>query len=354
MSKIRILGILTALFVGALYLGACQNNVNTTLEDSIAPYMELEAIQGASNATLTVNRGESRGLDSYFAFEVRNVKSNGMVREGLTEGWCLEWDKPMSQNNDVHTGIEMYNTFGSRSWKPANYLMNIKSELHSNDPELTYREIQVALWSLIEEPRFDLDQVLRDGDMPTRLMNNGQPNFSVEKVNEIVERVRSEVANFEYEPGTPVIVFSNTGSDEQNGGTVTCGGETAWAQGTEYSEEEGWAMYVPYDDDGMSVPLIAGQHYEIGTVSFSAPDKDYMVTITIELNAQGGFQDTDENVKIQGYNGTPPNAPGGLGGFDYKWTVNPDETTLSIQVPQYEFYAVHVDAIKCDIYEETR
>ena len=349
MNRNRILGIFTALFIGALYLGACQNNVNTTLEDSIAPYMELEAIQGASNATMTVNRGEAKGLDSYFAFEVRNVKSNGMIREGLTQGWCLEWDKPMSQNNDVHTGIEMYNTFGSRTWKPANYLMNIKNELKVNDPELTYREIQVALWSLIEVPRFDLDQVLENGEMPNRLMRNGQPNFSVDKVKEIVNRVRSEVSNFEYTPGTPVIVFSNTGPEEQNGGSVTCGGETAWAQGPEYGQ--GWAMYVPYDGSEKSVSLIAGQHYDIGTVSFSAPDNG-MVTITIELNAQGGFQNTSENVKIQGYNDTPSNRPGGLGNFNYKGSADSDETTFSIQVPEYSYYGVHVDALKCDIFEQ--
>jgi len=349
----KLLAFLGMLLLGALYFSACQNNVNTTLEDSIAPYLELQAIGEAQNATMVVNPGATHGLNSYFAFEIRNVKSNGLVHEGLTEGWCLEWNKPMSQNNDVHTGIEMYNTFGSSTWKPANYLMNIKNELHINDPELTYREIQVALWSLIEEPRFDLDQVLKNGEMPTRLMRNGQPNFNVEKVKEIVNRVRSEVSEFEYTPATSVIVFSNTGPDEQNGGTRTCGGETAWSDGDDFNTNGNgnWALYTSYEGNDKTVDLLAGSgrgnngsgQTKIGTVTFSP--ENGKVRIKIDLNDAGAFQNKNENVKIQGYN-TPPSGNPQIGQFEYKSDASGD--SFEIVVDEYSYYAVHVDALACE------
>jgi len=243
-NKKNIIGLMGFLILSVFYFGACQDNVNTSIEDSIAPYLELQAIAEASNATITVNQGEAKGLDSYFAFDMSNIQSGGIVREGLTEGWCLEWNKPIRQNNDVHNGIEMFNTFGSTTWKPANYLMNIKNELKAEDPSITYKEIQVALWTLIETPAFDLDKVLRSGDMPSRLMENGQPNFDVDKVKAINNRVRSEVSDFEYNSGSSYILFSNM-IDEQNGGIVNgCTGFRTQTPG-------GWGSPAEGDNAGV-------------------------------------------------------------------------------------------------------
>lgn len=343
--------LLALLFAGAFFFSACQDTTNNSFEDTVEPYMELQAINEASNTTITLNRGEAKGLDSYFAFEIANVKENKFVREGLTEGWCLEWDKPISQNNDVHRGIEMYSTYGSKTWKPANYLMNIKRELKENDPSLTYKEIQVALWSLIETPEFDLDKVLATNQMPARMMMNGQPNFSVSKVKKIVDKVRSESADFNYGFGSDYFVFAKTGHNDQNGGhTTTKCAETAWSDGNPYGQ--GWATYTEYNGSEKTVTLYAGQHYDIGTVTFSAPNGG-VVTITIEMNENGGFQNTsDENVKIQDYSSTPPNKPGGLGGFDHKGTVAQGATTFSIDVPENNYYGVHVDALSAESCED--
>lgn len=210
------------LLLSAGLLISCQNNVNTDLEETLAPYLELEPIEEASNTTLTVRRGTSAGMDSYFAFDVSNIEGSGIISEGLVEGWCLEWDKPIAQNNDRHDGVEAYSTFGSEKWKPVNYLMSIKDQLQRKDPSLTYREIQVAMWSLIDVPRFDVDDVLASGRMPSRMMSNGQPNFSVDKVKEIVDHVRSNSEAYEYTESTPYLVFARTADDTQNGGFIPC------------------------------------------------------------------------------------------------------------------------------------
>ena len=298
MNRNRILGIFTALFIGALYLGACQNNVNTTLEDSVAPYLELEAIQEASNTTMTVNRGEARGLDSYFALDVSNIQSHGLVTEGITEGWCLNWEKPLRQNNDVHTGLEMYSTFNNSSWKPANYLMSIKNELKASDPELTYREIQIALWSVIKTPSFDLDEVLSNDRMPQRMMRNGEPNFDVDKVKQIVNRVNNEVSEFTYKLGTPVIAYSHHSNDETQQPVGTLLGGTAWGlssnnpdkvknfcsepwEGEEMPERWGWSngQYNAGEEDTLDM-YVGAAHCDIDR-------GDFVGTFYFEYNEDG-------------------------------------------------------------------
>jgi hypothetical protein len=261
---------------GALFITACQDSVNPSLEESVAPYLELEAIEGASNTNVTVNRGDAHGLDSYFAFDLSNIESNGLIREGVVEGWCLEWNKPIRQNNDVHQGVELYNTYGSSTWKSANYLMTIKKELKANDPDLTYREIQVALWSLIDTPTFNLDEVLQEGRMPSRMISNGQPNFSVKKTKEIVNRVRKEVGNFEYKPGSPIIVFSRTEDDQQNIGGVTTTKVTV--SGDTFVPEEYFGWLFNRDKNTQSPYVFTADEASIGSGSL------YVEPITNSIN----------------------------------------------------------------------
>lgn len=210
-----ILALAATLLISIFYISACDNNVGSTLEESIEPYLELNEIDGASNATVTINRGENAGLDSYFAFDVKNVGNNGLLKEGLTEGWCLGWDRAIAQNNDTHNGVEMYSTYGSEKWKPVNYLMNIKDDLKDEDPELTYKEIQVAIWSLMDEPKFDLDKVLENGEMPPRLMNDGQPDFSTTKVKNIIGYILGNIHKFKYKWGTKYFIYGKHDKDDK-------------------------------------------------------------------------------------------------------------------------------------------
>ncbi|PWN05508.1 hypothetical protein [Rhodohalobacter mucosus] len=221
--KVRGIFAFMALIISAtIFITACESSVDAGFEESIAPYLELEAIEGANNTTITIRRGTSAGMDSYFAFDISNVSGNSTVSEGLTEGWCMEWQKPIQSNGDTHVGIEAFSTYGSEEWKPVNYLMSIKNKLQREDPTLTYREIQVSLWSLIENPKFDLDQVLADGRMPSDMMTDGQPNFSIEKVKSIVNHVRSNYTSYTYSENAPYLVYARTDDSSQNGGFLTC------------------------------------------------------------------------------------------------------------------------------------
>ena len=350
-------GLMGVIVFGLLFIVSCQNPGNS-LEESVAPYLELQEVDGASNVTMTVNRGTAQGMDSYFAVDFTNVESDGLVSEELTEGWCLDYQKPIAQNNDVHTGIKMFNTFGSKNWKPANYLMNIKDDLQKADPSLTYKEIQIALWSLIEKPAFNLDKALAEGSMPSRLLTNGAPNFSVEKTRRIIDKVRSEVEDFNYKPGTPVIVYSNTAIDDQDVGYVS--GQSAWgfsskdgAVDSEISTEFcgsdliqgnkwGWTNGTFASGSSGTFDLIAGagncdlsKGEYVGTFSFSY--QNGVLNYTLSLNVYNDFK----NLHIHAGNDPLPkkgNKGNGKGGGKNKkseYTAAPGQfiypTTIDVQ-----------------------
>lgn len=371
-NKRGLLCLIGLMVFGVMYLSACQNNVNATLEESIAPYMELQAVEGASNATMVVNRGETKSLDSYFALDFSNIQPSGIFSEGTVEGWCLQWNKPLRQNNDVHRGMEVYSTFGNSSWKPANYLMNIKEDLKSEYPDITYREIQVALWSLIETPKFDLDEVLNTNRMPQRMISNGEPNFNVETVKQIVNKVQAEASEFEYKLGTPVLAYSHHGEedDQQDVGTFLSG--TAWGisddSGLVYNfcgenwtnlngvtekmpNNWGWSNGTYKSGDSETLNLYVGANHcnttngdFLGTFEFTYENGE--IHYTLDLTTDNDMKDLhvyvgNEVLPRQG-GGKLTHSPGNLG---YKSSINGGINSFSGTISHVTgdvYLAVHV------------
>lgn len=120
-----------------------------------------------------------------------------------------------------------------------------------------------------------------------------------------------------------------------------CSYETAWSAGPRYVTRGNWATYTPYAEDS-TVTLFAGQTMAAGTVHFSAPDVDGNVTITIAFNAGWGLNaGATEAVKIQGYDSVPSGNPAPGLFTTYKGNL------LTVTVPQYAYYGVHVDVQYC-------
>jgi hypothetical protein len=339
--------LLTLLLSSFLLFTACDVMSDKGIEESLAPYLELESITEGQTTSMNVHRGETMGMDSYFTFEMSNNFTNNLIRRGVKPAWCVEWDKPIAQNGDTHEGIELYSTYGSDKWKPANYLLNSQKKFKKEDQDISYKEIQVALWSVIENPDFDLDKVLNEGNMPARMMKGDQPDFDVQKVKDILKVVKDKYNEYEYKPSRPFLVYTKTEEGTQNGGFLTCD-ETAWAANGDtpgelrYVNQGNWATYVEYHGVEKTVTLFAGQNINIGTVTFSAPSNG-KVTITIDLNDAGDFyEETDHNVKIQDYSVAPSGNPA-PGQFDHKGLGT--GKSFSIEVPENNYYGVHVDSL---------
>lgn len=189
------------LAAGLFYITACDNSLNNApdLEDSLELFVGLDAIPEAGNSSVKINKGTDLYKDGYFKVRVGNVLPNEYIKNIETEAWCLEWQKPLRSNNDLHTGVKMFATGNNEKWKPLNYLFSIRHKLQANDPDLTYREIQAVVWSLAGymniAPEFNLNE-LSDSELPSRLRTNGSANFSREKVKTITQKVLGEYSSY--------------------------------------------------------------------------------------------------------------------------------------------------------------
>jgi hypothetical protein len=92
----------------------------------------VELIDGAENSTITL----TKGTDSYFRLEISNIDPNDHILPGLAKAWCIDWRTPISTG--VHDGIRLHSSYGDKSLKPVNYLLNIKGALMAQDEDLTY------------------------------------------------------------------------------------------------------------------------------------------------------------------------------------------------------------------------
>jgi len=211
--------ILLILFVSTvLLLSSCKNLTGDSgnISESLDPVENVVPLEGAESSTIVVNKG----TDSYFRLEFSGLNSNDVIQNGFTgEGWCIDWQKPIESNNGTYSDIQLYTTFNVEKWNPLNFLFNIMGELKQADPDITYREFQAVVWSLRGLPEFNLEAVL-DKDLPSRLREGDEANFSREKVATILEIIEAGYRDFEFTEGTRYAVIAETPFDVQSVITV--------------------------------------------------------------------------------------------------------------------------------------
>lgn len=214
-----ILPLSIALISSMLIIIGCNSltgsNDDNGIDSSLQMVPDITEIEGADNVKLTVNRGG----DSYFTLDLDRIRENNIIANGQSEGWCIDYNKPIDSDGGVYEGLQLYSSFMTKSWRELNYFLNIVDELRENDPELTYREVQVIIWSLMPNPEFDLQNISNE-DLPSRLLSDGERNFSETKVNEILELVMTNYEDFEYEEGSRYAVVIETPFDVQTVITV--------------------------------------------------------------------------------------------------------------------------------------
>jgi hypothetical protein len=198
-----------------IFLSACQDNVSPNLEESLDLFAGLEVITEAQQTNVTINRG-TNPTDGYFTIQVDNIDDTPLLAPGVHEAWCLEWNKNLRSNGDVHQDVKWFSTGDNDTWKPLNYLFSIRPELQANDEDLTFREIQAVVWVLAGEmgiaPDFDVLNLPVDR-IPSRLRNGGELAIDREKVAAIAKRVMQEAPTATgIAPGT----VAQTAEDQQD------------------------------------------------------------------------------------------------------------------------------------------
>ncbi|WP_322569782.1 hypothetical protein [Rhodohalobacter sp.] len=123
---------------------ACEVTSEEGLNESLDPVPNVTKIEGAENVAITVNRGST----SNFNIDIQNVEWNTLISNGEREAYCIAWKDPISSNNAIYDGVGIYSTEDDEQFKDVNRLFTIKDALLKADPEITWREIQVAVWSI--------------------------------------------------------------------------------------------------------------------------------------------------------------------------------------------------------------
>lgn len=194
---------------------SCKNNVageDPELSESLDLVEEVSLVQGGGSATITVNLNKDNR--AYFNLGFSNIGTNSVIANGVGDGWCIDVWKPINDDGGIYTDIKLYSTYKVDKWRPINFLFNIKEELQKNDPSLSWLEFQLVIWSLRTNPKFDLDEVNIE-DLPGEFHTNGEPKFSVKKVNELLNIVESGYRTFNYPDGSKFAVIAAMPPDTQ-------------------------------------------------------------------------------------------------------------------------------------------
>lgn len=211
-KKTVIMGLLASTII---FSTSCKNDITgdqPDLPESLEPIEEVFAIEGAESTNITVNANEK---EAYFRIELENIGSNITIDNGFYDSWCIDVLKSIDTNNGQYNGIKLYSTYLVEKWKPVNYLLNVQEELRKQDPDISWLEIQLAIWSFRGNPEFDLNNVDLE-DLPGQFRNNGQPTFSYDKTFELIDYVKSNFEDFDYsEKGTKFVVIAEMPVDVQ-------------------------------------------------------------------------------------------------------------------------------------------
>ena len=206
--------LLTAIIASVIFgVTGCDKGTEVDFAESFKYVKSVTPINSPQNTSMDLQDGNQ---ESFFT-----VKLNGGA---AMEAWCVEWNE--RANKETQKGVNLYSTRGKEQWKKLNYFMSIKDELKANDPDLTYREIQVVIWSLIDNPTFDVDKIDEYENLSTRIYKDGTPLFEVKKVKNILSNIENHFSSAQnkipaYNHWVTLI--------ENDGQTIMIGNETAYA-----------------------------------------------------------------------------------------------------------------------------
>jgi len=246
-------GIITSLFIilaTVLTFSACDVISEKGLDESLDTVPNVTLIKGAENATVRVNSGTT----SNFTIDIDNVEWNNLISNGERDAYCIAWKDPISSNNAIYEGVGVYSTAGDKNFTEVNRLFSMKSALQKADPEITWREIQVAVWSLIPFQEFDMNMPVNE--LPSEVRSNGEANFNKEKVQFILDAVKNrstaKTAQFSglmnSSDGSSETTMCVIGTAEDTQTLIVPCDETAFAYGGEFDADYTGTAGIPGED----------------------------------------------------------------------------------------------------------
>lgn len=184
---IRVSTTICLLITSVFLIQSCKDTTSSELDTFDDFVSSIEPIVEADNVTMDLENDQSQ--DSKFLVTYSGIESNPIISNGQKKAWCVEWD--VSAAYEVQNNIKLYTTEGTDYWKEINYLLSQEEQLREENPNLGWREMQVAIWSLVKYKDFEIDKIPEYQNL-VRYYKDGEYLFDVALAKAIIDQVETE------------------------------------------------------------------------------------------------------------------------------------------------------------------
>ena len=192
-----------------LIIGCEENASEPGFADSLEVIRSAEPIIEAAGITMSLREGHDQG--AAYLVDLSGIAFNPVVSDGTRLAWSIEYDVPPFRGTQEN--VNLYSTRGQELWKPLNQLLSLREELQQEYPALTWKELQVTIWLLLEHKPFAIDDIGTYEYFDPELFNDGQYRFDPVLVNQIVSAVTDTSAGRQSggEPAVFAVIIENQG-----------------------------------------------------------------------------------------------------------------------------------------------
>lgn len=188
--------VLPLLFIIAATFMACDSTNNVDgLEESLSTVPDLNQIEGAEQVVATVNKNRK---SSNFTINIDGMEDKAGIEPGEYAAFCALWDTPINSSNGSYGDVSLHSIKGEAYWQGINYLVNNVDRYFEENEDLSWLEVQIALWSIMDHKKFALNEIPED-ELPS-YVRDGQ--FSQDLIDTIITDVSKNKESFDpAEPG---------------------------------------------------------------------------------------------------------------------------------------------------------
>lgn len=182
---------LPLLFIFSIGLMACQSSNSVDgLEQSLSDIPDLNLIEGAEQVVATVNKDRKT---SNFTINIEGMEETSGIEAGEYAAFCALWDTPINSSNGSYGNVSLHDIKGEAYWQGVNYLVNNVDRYFEENDDLTWLEVQIALWSIMDHKKFDMNTIPRN-ELPSYVRDGG---FNQDLIDSILNDVTENKDTFD-------------------------------------------------------------------------------------------------------------------------------------------------------------
>lgn len=186
MDKKKLLRlVLPCLFILGVTITACEQPSGVDeLEESLSDVPHLNLIEGAESVVASVNKNRRT---SNFTIQLEGMEEQSGIEAGEYAAFCALWDVPINSSGETYGNVSLHSIENEPYWQDVNYLVNQVDRYFDEHDDLSWLEVQIALWSIMDHKKFDMSTI-PDEDLPSYVREGGYSRELIDSILEDVEQ----------------------------------------------------------------------------------------------------------------------------------------------------------------------